>query len=132
MSDQPVTLDLPGRIVRDLRGDVRELRTRVGVLEIDVAGLKVAMAGFSERLSDLQKTVLAGVNEVGESNRRLERLLTDLTSRPASRFRSGFARASTLLAGGGCWVVVHPCCTARSVSRRRGSKRKSDTKLARG
>jgi len=83
MSDQPVTLDLLGRIVRDLQGDVREVRTRVGVLEIDVVGLKVAMAGFSERLSDLQKTMLAGFNDLGESNRRLERLLTDLTSRPS-------------------------------------------------
>ena len=83
MSDQPVTLDLLGRIVLDLQGDVREVRTRVGVLEIDVVGLKVAMAGFSERLSDLQKTMLAGFNDLGESNRRLERLLTDLTSRPS-------------------------------------------------
>jgi hypothetical protein len=70
---------------------VREVRTRVGVLEIDVVGLKVAMAGFSERLSDLQrtmedhgKTMLAGFSDIGESNRRLERLQTDLTSRPAS------------------------------------------------
>jgi hypothetical protein len=84
MSDQPITLDLLGRIVRDLPGDVRELRARVGVLEIDVVGLKVAMAGFSERLSDLQKTVLAGFNDVGESNRRLEQLLMGLTSRPSS------------------------------------------------
>ncbi len=83
MSDQPVTLDLLGRIFRDLQGDVREVRTRVGVLEIDVVGLKVAMAGFSERLSDLQKAMLAGFNDLGESNRRLERLLTDLTSRPS-------------------------------------------------
>jgi tetratricopeptide (TPR) repeat protein len=84
MSDQPITLDLLGRIVRDLQSDVRELRTRVGVLEIDVVGLKVAMAGFSERLSDLQKTVLAGFNDVGESNRRLEQLLMGLTPRPSS------------------------------------------------
>jgi hypothetical protein len=84
MSDQPITLDLLGRIVRDLQGDVRELRTRVGVLEIDVVGLKVAMAGFSERLSDLQKTVLAGFNDVGESNRRLEQLLMGLTLRASS------------------------------------------------
>ena len=84
MSDQPVTLDLLGRIVRDVQGDVRDIRTRVGVLEIDVLGLKVAMAGFGERLSDLQKTMLAGFNDIGESNRRSERLLTDLTSRPSN------------------------------------------------
>jgi hypothetical protein len=84
MSDQPITLDLLGRIVRDLRGDVRELRTRVGVFELDVVGLKVAMAGFSEQLTDLQKTVLAGFNNVGESNRRLEQLLMGLTPRPSS------------------------------------------------
>jgi hypothetical protein len=84
MSDRPITLDLLGRFVRDLQGDVRELRTRVGVLEIDVVGLKVAMSGFSERLSDLKKAVLAGSNDVGESNRRLEQLLMGLTSRPTS------------------------------------------------
>lgn len=84
MSDQPITLDLLGRIVRDLQGDVRELRTRVGVLGIDVVGLKVAMAGFSERLSDLQKTVLAGFTDVGEFNRRLEWLLAGLTPRPSN------------------------------------------------
>jgi hypothetical protein len=84
MSDQPITLDLLGRIVRDLRGDVRELRTRVGVFELDVVGLKVAMAGFSEQLTDLQKTVLAGFNNVGESNRRLEQLLMGLTPGPSS------------------------------------------------
>lgn len=88
MSDQPVTLDLLGRIVRDLQGDVRDLRTRVGALEIDVVGLKLAMAGFGERLSDLQRTTeelrtttLAGFNEIGESNRRLQQLLTELVSR---------------------------------------------------
>ncbi len=64
--------------------DVRDLRTRVGVLEIDVVGLKVAVAGFGDRLSDLQRTTLAGFNDIGESNRRMERLLTDLASRPAS------------------------------------------------
>jgi hypothetical protein len=91
MSDQPITLDLLGRIVRDLQGDVRELRTRVGVLEIDVIGIKVAVAGVGERVSDLQrtiedqrKTMLAGFSDIGESNRRLERLLTDLTSRPSN------------------------------------------------
>jgi|HubBroStandDraft_1064217.scaffolds.fasta_scaffold413642_2 hypothetical protein len=84
MSDQPTTLDLLGRIVRDVQSNVRELRTRVGVLEIDVVRLKVAVAGFSERLSDLQKTMLAGFSGIGESNRRLERMLTNLTSRPAS------------------------------------------------
>jgi len=84
MSDQPITLDLLGRIVRDLQVDVRELCTRVGVLEIDVVGLKVAVAGFSERLSDLQKTMLAGFSDICESNRRFEQMLTDLPSRPAS------------------------------------------------
>ena len=84
MSDQPTTLDLLGRIVRDVQSNVRELRTRVGVLEIDVVRLKVAVAGFSERMSDLQKTMLAGFSGIGESNRRLERMLTNLTSRPAS------------------------------------------------
>lgn len=82
MSDQPITLDLLGRIVCDLQGDVRELRTRVGVIEIDVIGIKVAVAGVGERVSDLQKTMLAGFNDVGVSNRRLERLLTDLAARP--------------------------------------------------
>jgi hypothetical protein len=54
------------------------------VLEIDVVGLKVAMSGFSERLSDLKKAVLARSNDVGESNRRLEQLLMGLTPRPSS------------------------------------------------
>ena len=84
MSDQPVTLDLLGRIVRDLQGDVRELRTRVGVLELDVAGLKVAVARFGERLSDLQRNMLAGFDNIGASNLRLEQMLAGLVSRPSN------------------------------------------------
>jgi hypothetical protein len=91
MSDQPTTLDLLGHIVRDLQGYERELCTRIEVLEIDMIGLKATVAGFGERLSDLQRTTeglqkatRAGFNDIGDSNRRLERMLTDLTSRPAS------------------------------------------------
>lgn len=36
MGDQPVTLDFIVRIVRDLQADVRNLKLRIGIIEIDL------------------------------------------------------------------------------------------------
>lgn len=67
MSDQPVSLELLSRLVRDMQEDQRELRGELNALRM--------------RLSGLGTAVLAGIGELAESVRRLERMLTELLNR---------------------------------------------------
>jgi hypothetical protein len=82
MSDQPVNIEFLGRIVRDMQVELRDLRTRVGAIDIDVAGLKMAVSSLGERVTDLQRTTLTGFQQLGESNHRLEQMLAAVLSRP--------------------------------------------------
>jgi len=103
MSDQPITLEILGRIVRDLQLDVRDLKTRVAVLEIDMNGMKVALAQLANQLGESQQQILsvvgaseqkllsvvaaseqrtaAALDELLASNQRLERLLAELIAK---------------------------------------------------
>ena len=60
--------------LRDLKGEVQGLKERLGIVEIDLTGLKLVMAKLADAVS-------VGFREIGESNRRIETMLQQILSR---------------------------------------------------
>jgi hypothetical protein len=50
-------------------------------LEINVTGVKVAVAQLTNRIAESEQKMLAGIAEPGASNRRVERLLAELVAK---------------------------------------------------
>ena len=83
MSEQPISLELLGRLVRDMQAEQHRMHARLDAIETRFAVIKARLSGMETRFGALEHAVHSGFDEIAESNRRLERLLTDgLAARP--------------------------------------------------
>lgn len=77
MGEQSVSLELLGRLMQDMQADQRRMHARLDAIESRFAVVEARLSGLETRFSALERAVHSGFDEIAESNRRLERLLTE-------------------------------------------------------
>ena len=82
MSEQPVSLELLGRLVRDVQTEQRRMHLRIEAIETRFGVIETRLSGLESRFGAMERALHAGFDEIAASNRRLEQMLAALVRRP--------------------------------------------------
>jgi hypothetical protein len=92
MSEQPLSLDLLGRLVPEMQAEQRQTHAGLDAIETRFAVIEARLSGLETRFGTLEHAVHLGFDEIAASNRRLESMLAEFSIGTNLIERAGFPR----------------------------------------